>query len=508
HAQLVSALANTEPEVSDRALARVAAGSPQQREILARLIVSKGSLSAGTRATIWRRLMVDADALLPRLASAVADRPEYMDAARGEPLPDDRRQALVAELLAHERGDAVDSLLERLLKAPDGGGGRTAWAASVQRPELRSHVLEAARRVSNDEVRERARALLSSTGVDIDDPASVLALARIARPVHLPFLVASAHRVSGVERVRVAQDLFRLGHPIAAKMIEQASDADDPAVRVEAIVVAAADRLPGAAGLAMRHLYEGSPVREAAITAAAELEVALPPEMTDLLLSTAPPWTGLLLDGFARHEEAPAARRRVMELIRDDLVIDVDGAASWAFTGARRPDVAGCKVALTHPHPIVRARALEAWRAQMSGDGGVALVRDLEPFTKDKEFRVRVQAARTLARVRHDLARTTLVVLAKDPSEWVREAAYRGLGLQAPYHVLPVLRSGLHDVNPYVCNAARLSLLAHGIKDEAPVLFKDADDPLLGFRTRRALDRTLGVVGGDAQAWAAAIQNQ
>jgi hypothetical protein len=197
-----------------------------------------------------------------------------------------------------------------------------------------------------------------------------------------------------------------------------------------------------------------------------------------------------------------------MELIRDDLVIDVDGAASWAFTGARRPDIAGCKVALTHPHPIVRARALEAWRAQMSGDGGVALVRELEPFTKDKEFRVRIQAARALARVRHDLARTTLVVLAKDPSEWVREAAYRGLGLQSPYHVLPVLRSGLHDVNPYVCNAARLSLLAHGIKDEAPVLFKDADDPLLGFRTRRALDRTLGVVGGDAQSWAAAIQDQ
>ncbi|MAB89875.1 MAG: hypothetical protein CMJ90_10490 [Planctomycetes bacterium] len=508
HAELVSAIANPEPEVSDRAIARVAAGSPAQRATLAGLVGAAGPLSAETRATIWRRLMEDAEALLPELARVVAENPEYIEAARGGTLGGERRQALVGELLAHPREEAVDRLLERFLEAPDGEGGRTAWAASVQGPELRSHVLAAARRVSGDEVRARARALLPTGEVDIIDPVSLLALAPIARPVHLPFLVASAHRVSGLDRIRVARALFRLGHPVAVKMIEQASDADDPAVRAEAVAVAASDGFPDAASLVVRHLYEGSPVREAAIAAVATLGVSLPPEMTDLLLSTPPPWTSLLLDGFARHEQVGDARHRVMELLQDDLVIDADGAALWAFTGTRRPSVADCKGALTHAHSAVRARALEAWRDQMEGEGDGSLVRTLEPFTKDKELRVRVQATRLLSQVRHDLARTTLVVLAKDPSEWVREAAYRGLGFQHPYHVVPVLRSGLHDKSPYVCNAARLSLLVHGMKDEAPVLFRDSEDPLLGFRTRRALDQTLGVVGGDPQSWAAAVEKR
>ena len=98
-------------------------------------------------------------------------------------------------------------------------------------------------------------------------------------------------------------------------MIEQASDADDPAVRAEAVAVAASDGFPDAASLVVRHLYEGSPVREAAIAAVATLGVSLPPEMTDLLLSTPPPWTSLLLDGFARHEQVGDARHRVMELL-------------------------------------------------------------------------------------------------------------------------------------------------------------------------------------------------
>lgn len=505
HARLIEALGNAEPEVADRAIERIASGGPEHRLALADLL-DGDRFEVATRAAIWRRLTADADVLLPRLAQVVASNPGYIEAARGGPLPPERTRALLGELLAHPRGAAVDSLLERLLGVEDGQAGRTAWAAAVERPELRPHVLAAARRVSQDRVREQARSLLPLDGVEGVEPGQLLRLARIARPAHLPFLVAGVAGVSEAQRVRLAAALHRLGHPDAESVLLKASTSADPAVRAAAVSVAAALRLDGAPDLAIRRLYEGSPVREAAIRAASDLEVALPPEITDLLLSTGPPWADLVLDGLARHPEVKAARHRVLELLEDDLVVDADGAAAWAFSGSRRPNVASCKAALKHPHPVVRARALEAWRAHMTGTGDGALVRELEPFVKDTDFRVRLQATRTLAHARHDLARTTLVVLAKDPCGWVREAALRGLARQEPYHVVPVLRSALHDLNPYVRNAARLSLLAHGIKDEAPALLKDATDPFLGFRTRRALDRTLGTVDGNVETWAAAIE--
>jgi len=507
HPVLSQAFANDRSVVVDRALQLVADHPEGWRELLFRIAAGEDGHRAVVRATVWRRLLTDGDGM-PRVARIASQWPECLTAAPEGPPEGALRDRLLVELLAQPRGPEVDALLERLLVAKDGQGGRTVWVATVERSDLRPLVLATARLQTDDSDRERARRLLPPSGVTVTDPAAVVALSMDARPVHLPFLVASAPFTTGMDRVNVARALHRLGHGSASAMVMGEARSDDPEVRAAAMVAMARLRLEGTGAVIMGGFYQQSPVREAAITAASELEMALPPELVDLLQTVSSRWTRRVLDCLGRHHEASKSRRRVLGLLAEDLIVDPAPAAAWLFAKPEHRRLADLRVALRHPSPAVRAGALEWWRRDAVGDGAMGEIQDLEPLVKDRDFRVRIQAARALAAVRHDLARTALVVLARDASPWVREEAVRGLGRQGSFHVLPVLRSALNDASPYVVNAARLSLLVHGVKDEAPALLKDVEDPYLGLRTRRALDRILGTTNGDPVTWMAAIENR
>ena len=275
-----------------------------------------------------------------------------------------------------------------------------------------------------------------------------------------------------------------------------------------AALLAYADlRLPHVEALVMRRLHEPSPVREAAVAAVARLELAIPHDFVSVVLDCEPPVTRVLLDAVGRTGDPVALSKTLLRELGAGNVLDGETVATWVFEAARRPSADACRAAWRHRHPAARARAIEASRSLENDVEPAAAVAALDPFVDDGDFRVRIQVARSLAGIRHDLARTTLVRLAKDASPWVRDEAIQGLGRQERYHVIPVLRSAFHDPSPYVRNAALVAMIAHGVKTEAEPVLDALDDPRLGLRTRRALDRILGATYADRAAYARAIQN-
>ena len=86
---------------------------------------------------------------------------------------------------------------------------------------------------------------------------------------------------------------------------------------------------------------------------------------------------------------------------------------------------------------------------------------------------VRVHVARALGTIKSDLARTVLVGFTSDADALVRDEALRALARQEPYHVIPLLRRALRDEDPWVVNAARLGLLAHGRYDQVMQILEE-----------------------------------
>ena len=74
----------------------------------------------------------------------------------------------------------------------------------------------------------------------------------------------------------------------------------------------------------------------------------------------------------------------------------------------------------------------------------------LERVSADPDPIVRAVAASRLGRIRDDFARTRLVVLSRDQSWCVRDAAILGLAGQDKAHVVPVLRRAENDPEPFV----------------------------------------------------------
>lgn len=509
HPSLLAAVGNDATDVVDRALTSLARTTQACRtEFIAALATS--SLGEDARRRAWKKLLFEGRPLdLPALVDVAAREPSVLDAEPDSPdIGESQVVRVFAEALAQVGRDDVVALRRRLAARLVGEGLRDDLPAICSEPSIRGEILWAARRrVFGDPARSEAAALLPSDGVILPEPASVVRLAAIARPVHFPYLVANVSAAAPVDRVRVASALHRFGHPKGREILDDLVNARQIDVRSAALAAYADLRLPNVDALVHRRLHEASPMREAAISAAESLELAIPHDFIPVALDCGPPWSEMLLDAIGRSPDRDGLIKTLLHELGAGNVIDGDTVARWVFADGRRPDPTTVRASWRHRHPAVRARAIEASRGLDADDEPASRIATLDPFVKDPDFRVRVQVARSFAEIRHDLARTTLVRLAKDESPWVRDEAIQALGRQERYHVIPVLRAAAHDKSPYVRNAAFIAMIAHGVKTESHRVLDALDDPRLGFRTKRALDRILGRSEPDRAGYERAIND-
>ena len=505
-AALVHALSDPAPAVAVTALDRLVERGHRGRLLDA--VERAGTLSPPMRSLAWRRLLTGPESDLPRLARTAVAAPGLLTSLTG--FTGDESRGVIGEVLAMKPAAPVTRVAARLLGLPDGATQAACWKAAAQRGDLGQSLVAAARRPGvDDEERAKLAGVLPVAGLTIDDAASLASVIASARPSHLPFLLVSATHVGWAARLDVAVGLHRLEHPRGARIVQEAVGAPTPGIRARALRLAARLGLANVSDLAtlgLRDVNEG--VRRSALFVLHRSEGSLSvDEATTALTWAGPTVAPMVLAALERRsEDVPSLRRQVLTVLAEqDAVVADATVARWAIPLDPAADATLCRAVLRHANPAVRARAAEAIHRIPAREASVR-VHDLEPLVQDSEFSVRVHVARALGGVRHDLARTALVRLARDEAPHVREVAQRSLGHQDSRRVIPVVRQGVLDDHPWVRNAARIALLSHGMADEAEALLQDLEDPVLGLRTRRALDRILSVDGkGVAEAYRKAI---
>lgn len=494
-AGLIRAITSTEPFEASFAIRHLAMGTPDERREILRAL-QDGRLSERVRGEAIAALLSGPVETLPALVAQVRQQGETLDAVLRVPLSPTQRRAVVSELLAGPPSPVGDRWLANLLGVPPTAPRRDMWARAVTDPSLVPDLRRAASvPVASDPPRTRAAALVPQAGLMMTDPAAMVELAGLARPCHVPYLLANLQVVDYPERGQLAAALHRLGHPEGAGVLERSARHSDARVRAAVMESLRGVEFPGRSRLLRQALVDPDPeVRDQALfSLTAEGRALDVPTAIEVLSWGDPTVADAVFEGVERNPDQQGAWAAVMDALRRDAVVSVDTAAWWLFSRPWPELVQVVVASLEHPLPGVRARATERL-GNLGSQAGVGVVVDrLEARIKDADPRVRALAARALGKQRHDLARASLVLMARDPSALVREAAVIGLGLQEPFHVVPVLRGAARDDNPWVRNAARISLLRLGIKDELAGLVGDVDDPVVDARTRAVLDKLVKV---------------
>ena len=378
-----------------------------------------------------------------------------------------------------------------------GGDGVEVWPVLAEAARLPR---------TGDENWEAARALLPGTGYVLADAATTLQLAARASREHVPFLVASLDRVPWPERARVAERLARLDHPQGVGTLRRGSRHLDPAVRTRCFLsldVVGALRLSDA----LRALVDPDDgVAQVGLGTIDGHGWPLDPEQArDPLMRLHAPASGALLSALDRGPDTAGARELVQALLDGDTCTDPDTLAVWLFRPGRPGVELQARAGLRHALLAVRARAVEALGREAGQQPTESLRRALEPLARDPSEVVRCHVARALGGLSSDLARVTLVLLTRDPAPLVRESACDALARHEPYHVLPVLRPLLADLDDSGAVAAACALLIHGSEAGLVTIARSLDDPLLGPRARAALDDLAHGPHRDAAAYEAAL---
>jgi len=132
-------------------------------------------------------------ALLPWIVPRIAADPQLVDLALTRPLPEGRRDEIVAELLAAPSFPSTDTWMSVLLGLGRPLGGRGLRGFALGRRAFEPVAARPARRAAPAGTgREELRPHLPSSGLRLDKAADIAAVLERALPVHAPFLAASA----------------------------------------------------------------------------------------------------------------------------------------------------------------------------------------------------------------------------------------------------------------------------------------------------------------------------
>jgi HEAT repeat protein len=495
---------------SPRAASAIASGlhrSPEERKLAVELLLERGAEGRDALARALAGGKLPADSSLLVLESLLPG----ASASEGPPLG----QAI----LAHDEGVAV-ALAARI--NPDAAPGIAAQLLAVtltkDREALLAHALgldtktprprclEAAFETASvsDQVqaiaRERGRPRPSSAD-------ELLERAGQAEPLDVPDLLEALDLAPPERRSGPAAAAAALGHPEGLAVLTRLSRHFDPSVRAAVVAAIANAGLTRAGALLADLLADDDPaVFEAAAEALDRLELPLDQGRGAAALAVVDePFSHFVLLAMVRGASTEAMTSVVVDALDRGAVREVHGAAAFLMMANADKGPEFPAKFLGHRDPVVRAAALNAIpKPDEESRGNWESV--FERLSADPDARVRAAAARGLGRIKDDLARTRLVVMVRDPSWIVREAAILGLSIQDRVHVVPVLKRAQNDPEPFVANAARVALVRLGVQDPGPALVPDLGDPAYGGRSKTALLRLIGARDLDEAALAAEVE--
>jgi HEAT repeat protein len=479
-----------------KALPALAGGlfrSSEEQKLAVSILLEKGLLGRDALASALAggRLSPDASllvlgALLPGarpnegrlLGKAILENDGGVERARNCAVGADARRGLAAELLAVTLTEDRQRLLAHVLGIDLGLPRERVMNAAFGLEGVSDEV----QTIAHERGRKPARG-----------PDELLAASGAAQPVDVPDLLEAVDFVGPGERASVAAAAAAFGHPEGIAILARLARHLDPAVRTAVIGAIAENRAMLAATLLMKLLSDDDlDVVAAAATAIDALGIPVEPAAgVPALARLLPPESDFVLDAIRRA--GPDAT--VSSLLRDALdrssIADSFAAAAVVMDLHRSEGPDFPSKLLGHKDPMVRVAALAALGPPEDADRG-ARVSVLERVSSDPDPVVRAVAARLLGRIRDDLARARLVILSRDESWCVREAAILGLAGQEKAHVVPVIRRAERDPDPVVANAARVALVRQGVESAAPSLLADLADPFVAPRTRQALHKLIG----------------
>lgn len=490
---LIAAAAQMQHPKALPALAGGLLRSPEEQKLVVSILLEKGLLGrdalssglAGGRLSPDGSLLVLA-ALLPGarrsegrlLGKAILENDGGVERATSCAIGADARRGLAAELLAVTLTEDRQRLLAHVLGLD---------------PALpRDRVMNAAFTLEgvSDEVQAIAheRGRKPARGAD-----QLLAASSGAQPVDVPDLLEAVDFVPPGERASVAATAAAFGHPEGIAMLARLGRHLDPAVRTAVIGAIAETRAMLAATLLVKLLADDDlDVVAAAATAIDALGLPVEPAAgVPVLARLLPPESGFVLDAVRRAGPDATVSSLLLDALDRSAIADSHAAAAFVMDLHLSEGPEFPSKLLGHRDPMVRVAALNALGTPDDADRG-ARVSVLERVSADPAPIVRAVAARLLGRIRDDLARARLVMLSRDESWCVREAAILALSGQEKAHVVPVIRRAERDPDPVVANAARVALVRQGVESAAPSLLPDLADPFVAGRTRQALHKLIG----------------
>ncbi len=219
-----------------------------------------------------------------------------------------------------------------------------------------------------------------------------------------------------------------LGADGAPALLAAARSADrDPALRADALALAARLRLPGTRETALALTEPGSPIRADAYRALAALPDGLPPDVAEGLLTDADPGVRAVGVENLRSDDA---RARLAAMVRDDPAPTVRLAAGRTiltrFRAAGVPDVTGL---LDHPDASVRTGIAEA-----AGALGPEAIKPLLAVVNEGSERAALAAILGLSQAGPKAAVTIETIADTHPNENVRVFAGLAFGKAPDAH--------------------------------------------------------------------------
>jgi HEAT repeat protein len=506
---LISAAARVAHPKAPAAIGGALTRSPEEQKLAVSFLLEAGLLGRDAlRAGLASgRLSPDAallvmGALLPEaranearaLGKAILENDGGLERARGSAIGPEARRGIAAELLAVPLTDERQRLLAHVL--------------GIDPSSPRERVLNAAfglTGVSDDLqaiARERGRKPRASAAELFPDGFHE----KPHEPIDVPDLIDGLDLVGPEDRADVAAAAAALGHPEGIATLGRLACHLQAPVRARVAQAIGAARATLAANLLPKLLADADlDVVAVAATCLDELELPLEPSAgAPALARLLPPESDFVLAAMRRHGPPETVTSLLLDALERSAVADAYAAAACVMDlhEADGPDFPS--KFLGHRDPMVRVAAIHALGNPDDADRS-ARVSVLERVSADPDPIVRAVAARRLGRIRDDFARARLVVLTRDPSWCVREAAIVGLGGQDKAHVVPIIRRAENDSQPLVANAARVALVRQGVESAAPSLVADLGDPAAAPRTRLALLKLIGAKNLDDAELAAEV---